>query len=90
MLLTELAIDDKDLITYDISSIITYGETSSRSLGNFKCYFDHSSKEFYLEINHKTPIQTLTKTTLLRILDYAEMEGAKVIYVAFRVDTEQL
>jgi hypothetical protein len=53
-------------------------------------------QEFYIEINGSTPLSTLTRSTLLRILDHAEKviifhyiikEGAKNVFVAFRKDT---
>ena len=44
ILLTELALDDKDFSIYDISSVIAVGEKENfKPFGRFKCYMDHAS-----------------------------------------------
>jgi len=92
ILLTELALDDKEFEIYDITSLIMCGDSRS-TFAQFKCYMDNSSKEFYIEINENTPMSNFTKDTLLRMLDMAEKEGAKRVYAAIRkeiVNTEKL
>jgi hypothetical protein len=56
ILLTELAWDDKDVSIYDITSVILVGERASvqSPFGKLKCYLDHESKEFFIEINEST------------------------------------
>jgi len=42
VLLTELAIDKKELTVFDISSVILVGEKTEKDPhGNFKCYYDN-------------------------------------------------
>ncbi len=90
--MTELAWDDKDVSIYDITSIILVGERASvqSPFGKFKCYLDHDSKEFFIEINETTPLKVFTRSVLLNILDLAEKEGAKKLYACLRRGTQKL
>jgi hypothetical protein len=92
ILLTELAWDDKDVSIYDITSVILVGERASvqSPFGKLKCYLDHESKEFFIEINESTPLKVFTRSVLLNILDLAEREGAKKLYACLRRGTHNL
>jgi len=51
---------------------------------------DHNSKEFYIEISSETPMNVFTRSTLLKMLDVAEKEGAQAVYAAFRRGTKDI
>jgi len=85
VLLTELAIDHKDITIYDITSVICVGEVAeSKPYGEFKCYMDNITKEFFLEITNKTKLESITQSALLNILDVAEKNGALTVIVCIR------
>jgi len=85
ILLTELALDDKNISIYDISSVIVVGERESKeAYGQFKCFMDHDEKKFYIEISSIRTLQALTKSSLLNLLDLAEKSGAEKVYVCCR------
>lgn len=85
ILLTELALDDKNITIYDISSIIVVGEKESKQPhGQFKCFMDHDEKKFYVEISSIKTLEALTQSSLLSLIDLAEKVGAEKIYVCCR------
>lgn len=84
ILLTELALDDKNISIYDISSIIVVGEKESKAYGQFKCFMDHDEKKFYIEISSIRTLESLTQSSLLNLLDLAEKSGAEKVYVCCR------
>lgn len=84
-LLTELAIDKKDITIYDISSIFLHREKPTE-FTKFKCYMDHETEEFFVEATDTTPLSTFTKSTVLNLLETAEREGAKRAYICVRDD----
>jgi len=85
VLLTELAIDAKDITIYDITSVILVGEKAeSKPHGEFKCYLDNTTKEFFIEITDKTKLEAMTKSALLNILDLAETAYAETVYICVR------
>jgi len=84
-LLTELALDFKDLTVYDISSLILVGEKVEKDPhGMFKCFMDHENKEFFIEVNAKHPLKSFTRSTLLTLVDMAAKQNALAIYVCVR------
>lgn len=87
VLLTELAFDSKDLVTYEINSVILVAEREQANPhGKFRCYMDHSNKEFFIEIATEGMMTAFTQSTLLNILDLAEEAGAKTCYICVRRD----
>ncbi len=48
------------------------------------------SKEFFIEINEKTPLKVFTRSVLLNLLDLAEKEGATKLYACLRRGTQNL
>jgi len=85
VLLTELAIDAKDITIYDITSVIYVGEKpESKPLSEFKCYMDNITKEFFIEISDKTKLEAFSKSALLNILDVAENAAAETVYICLR------
>jgi hypothetical protein len=82
-LLTELAIDRKDITIFDISTVFMLREQVV-PYKKFKCYMDHTTAEFFIEITHLTPLKTFTPNTVLALLDKAEKEGAKTAYFCIR------
>jgi len=85
ILLTELALDDKNITIYDISSVILVGEKESKEPhGQFKCFMDHDEKKFYIEIATTKTLEALTKSAVLNLLTFAEQTGAEKVYVCCR------
>jgi len=85
ILLTELALDDKNITIYDITSVILVGEKESKEPhGQFKCFMDHDEKKFYIEIATTKTLEALTKSAVLNLLAFAEQAGAEKVYVCCR------
>lgn len=86
MLLTELALDNKDISIYDLSTAINFIDKlyQNPNSNEFKCYMDHLSGEFYIEINEGTPLKTFSRSILLKMIEIAENEKAKKLYACFR------
>lgn len=85
ILLTELALDDKNITIYDITSVVLVGEKESKEPhGQFKCFMDHDEKKFYIEIATTKTLEALTKSSVLNLLTFAEQVGAEKVYVCCR------
>jgi len=85
ILLTELALDDKNITIYDITSVILVGEKESKEPhGQFKCFMDHDEKKFYIEIATTKTLEALSKSSVLNLLSFAEKAGAEKVYVCCR------
>jgi hypothetical protein len=85
ILLTELALDDKNITIYDITSVILVGEKESKEPhGQFKCFMDHDEKKFYIEIANIKTLEALTKSAVLNLLSLAEQVGSEKVYVCCR------
>lgn len=82
-LLTELAIDRKNITIFDISTVFMLREQPV-PFKKFKCYMDHTTAEFFVEITHITAIKAFTPATVLALLNKAEAEGAKKAYFCIR------
>jgi len=80
--LTELAIDCKDMTIYEISSSILLVEREKANpKGNFRCFMDNVSKEFFIEISTVDAIKTFTSSILLNVLELSEKAGAQTVYI---------
>lgn len=85
VLLSELAFDLNDLITYEVSSIILVAEREQANPhGTFRCYMDPHTKAFFIEIPDENTANALTRSALLSILGLAEQAGAETVYVCVR------
>jgi len=85
ILLTELTFDSKDMITYEISSVILVAEREQANPhGTFRCYMDPISKEFFIEIATEGTMNAFTQSALLNILGLAEEAGAETCYICVR------
>jgi hypothetical protein len=85
ILLTELAFDLKNTITYEISSVILVAEREQANPhGKFRCYMDPISKEFFIEIPNEGTMGAFTRSALLNIMELAEGAGAETIYMCVR------
>jgi len=84
-LLTELAMDCKNITIFDISSVFMMKEQPT-PYTKFKCYIDHDTKEFFIEATDTTPLETFTTSTLLNLLNTAEREGASKVFICVRED----
>lgn len=84
-LLTELAMDCKNITIFDISSVFMMKEQPT-PYTKFKCYIDHDTKEFFIEATDTTPLETFTTSTLLNLLNTAEREGATKVFICVRQD----
>lgn len=83
ILLTELTFDFKDMITYEISSVILLAERNNPH-GNFRCYMDAKTKEFFIEIPNESTMNAFSQSALLNTLKLAEDAGAETCYVCVR------
>lgn len=85
ILLTELALDDKDFITYEISSKILFVEKAEENPhGNLRCYIEHKTQEFFIEIADESTMKLFNKSELINVMKLAEEAGAETVYVCVR------
>jgi len=85
ILLTELAVDTKDMITYEISSVILVAEREQvNPHGKFRCYMDSTTKEFFIEIASEGTMTAFSQSALLNIMGLAEEAGAETCYICVR------
>jgi len=85
ILLTELTFDAKNLITYEVSSVILVAEREQANPhGKFRCYMDADNKEFFIEIPNEGTMMAFSQSALLNILALAEEAGAETCYVCVR------
>ena len=91
VILRELKLQDQPITIFDISSIITVvEEKDSNPYGVFKCYFNSSTKDFYIAINELTPIKVFTRSILLNLFDFAEKQGAQMFYACLRKSVKEI
>ena len=91
VILKELKLQDQPITTFDISSMITVvEEKDSNPYGVFKCYFNTSTKDFYIAINELTPIKVFTRSILLNLFDFAEKQGARMFYACLRKSVKEI
>lgn len=83
ILLTELTLDFKDMITYEINSVVLVAE-KNRPYGSFRCYMDSATKEFFIEIPDENTMRIFNQSALLNILDLATTAGAESCYICVR------
>jgi len=89
-LLTELAFDMKDMITYEINTCILVAERQQDThRGSFRCYMDNASKEFFIEISSQEMMEAFKRSTLLNILELAEEAGAETAYICLNKAIQQ-
>jgi len=85
ILLTELAVDTKNMITYEISSVILVAEREQANThGKFRCYLDSTTKEFFIEIASEGTMTAFSQSALLNIMGLAEEAGAETCYICVR------
>lgn len=91
VILKELKLQNQPITIYDISSLITVvEEKDSNPYGVFKCYFNSSTKDFYIAINELTPIKVFTRSILLNLFDFAEKQGAQTFYACLRKSAKEI
>jgi hypothetical protein len=85
ILLTELAVDAKNLLTYEVSSVILVAEEEQvNPNGKFRCFLDPKTREFFIEIPNEATMNAFNRSALLSIMELAEENGAETIYVCVR------
>jgi len=85
ILLTELALDDKEFITYEVSSVILLAERAEHNpYGTFRCYVDPKTNEFFIEIPDEGTMSMFNKSELINVMKLAEGAGAETVYVCVR------
>jgi len=90
ILLTELAFDSKDMEIFEISSSILMAEKEKANpKGNFRCFMDNESKEFFVEVPTADAIKAFSSSTLVTVLALAEQAGATVAYICLRKNIEK-
>jgi len=88
--LTELACDAKDIETCEINlSILMAEEELATPHGNFRCFMDNNSKEFFIEIATVDAIKTFTSSILVKVLELAEQAGSTTVYICMRKNIEK-
>jgi len=83
ILLTELAIDNKDFITYEVSSIILVAEEEQANR-KFRCFMEQKTKEFFIEIPEEGTMKVFNRSALMTVMKLAEQAGAETVYVCVR------
>jgi hypothetical protein len=85
ILLTELAFDSKNLVAYEISSIIMVAqEEQVNPYGTFRGFIDPTTKEFFIEIPNEGTMHAFNKSALISTMDLAEEVGAETIFICVR------
>jgi hypothetical protein len=85
ILLTELTYDAKDIITYEVSSVILVAEQQLPDPnGRFRCFMEVDTKEFFIEIPDEKTMSAFNRSALLSLLDLAEEAGAKAVFMCVR------
>ena len=85
ILLTELGIDCRETIVYDISALVSFGKGIFKRLDeDVKCYFDVDKKEFFIELDENTPYSSFSRQMFMKIIEIAEEANAKKIYACIR------
>jgi len=85
ILLTELAFDRKDFITFEVNPVILVAEQEQPNpYGKFRCFLEPQTKEFFVEISDERTMEIFTKSALLNLMKLAEEEGAETMYVCVR------
>jgi len=85
ILLTELAIDNKDFITYEVSSVILVAEEEQANPHRkFRCFMEPKTKEFFIEIPEEGTMKVFNKSALLTVMKLAEKAGAETVYICVR------
>jgi len=85
ILLTELAFDVKPITTYEVNSVVLVAEREqAKPYGKFRCFMDHTTKEFFIEIPDEGTMNAFTQSALINILDLAEEAGAEACYICVR------
>jgi len=49
--------------------------------GNFRCFMDKDSKEFFIEISTADSMKMFTSSILLNVLELAEQAGSTTVYI---------
>jgi len=85
ILLTELALDTREFITYEISSKILFQEKAEENPhGNLTCFYESEAKEFFIEIADEDTMSMFNKSELINVMKLAESTGADTVYVCVR------
>jgi len=85
ILLTELTFDRKDIITYEIDSVILVAEKEQANpSGKFRAFMDPTTKEFFVDISNEGTMNSFTRSALLITLGLAEEAGAEKVYMCVR------
>lgn len=90
ILLTELAFDAKDFVTYEIHSVILVAEQKANTSEPFRCFLEQNTKEFFVEIADEDAMKIFTRSALLTIMKLAEEAGAEKMYVCVRNSLSKL
>jgi len=84
ILLTELAFDTKDFITYEVNSMILVAEEQANPNEPLRCFLEPKTKEFFVEISDEGSMKIFNRSALLIIMKLAEEAGAEKMYVCVR------
>jgi len=85
ILLTELAIDNKNFVTYEVSSLLLVADQEQAiTHGRFRCFMELKTKEFFIEIPDEETMRAFTRSALINVMKLAEEAGAETVYVCVR------
>jgi hypothetical protein len=85
MLLTEVGIDDKSLIMYDITGL--YTEISTQIVATrIKCFKNENDADFFLILDTEDQIRNFNQTFLLTLLKYMKTQKADRLIICLRKD----
>lgn len=84
ILLTELAFDEKNFVTYEINPVILVAEEQTNNNKPIRCFLEPKTKEFFVEISEEESIKIFVRSTLITIMKLAESAGAEKMYVCVR------
>jgi len=85
MLLTEVGIDDRSLIMYDITGL--YTEMSTQIVATrIKCFKNEHESDFFLILDTEDQIKNFNQTFLLTLLKYMKTQKANRLIICLRKD----
>jgi len=59
-------------------------EQEQATNGNFRCFMDKDSKEFFIEISSAESMKMFTSSILVNVLELSEQAGATTVYICLR------
>jgi len=75
-------VDNPAVTTYEVNSIILMGEEEYENpSGNFTCYMNNETKQFFIEVSTEETLRGFTKSTFLNMLRLAQASKAEDVFI---------